>query len=189
MILTRIEKIYWAIYRWFRWDFKRFPFEIKQGIVNLYKWRKIIWKDRDWDFCFILRLMEFKMKNTLTELEKFEKSDRYTKYLKICISLIEKLQEEQYLNEWFEYCEIKFVTNRTESNINQIKYEFTYNNLKEYIEKYPHAKNIALNHKKYEHILKWGDHGLCTVIGIVRHEKAKKLFFKIMNNEIENWYT
>lgn len=189
MVLAKLERIYWSIYRWFKWDFKHIPSDVKQGIVNLYKWRKVTWKDRDWDYYFILEPMKFKMKNTLRCLEKYGEDGRKTKYLKLCISLIEKLQKEQYLNEWFEYCKIDIVHTNTNSNINQVKYEYTENNFKEYIRKYPHAKKLALRYKKHEQTLNWGDYGLCMVMGIVRHEKARRLLFKIIDNEIENWWT
>jgi len=37
--------------------------EFGRGINNLIKWRKIIWKDRWWDYYFLLKLLHFKLKN------------------------------------------------------------------------------------------------------------------------------
>lgn len=36
---------------------------LKYGIINLIKWFPIIWKDRDWDYGFILDILKFKLTN------------------------------------------------------------------------------------------------------------------------------
>jgi len=33
------------------------------GFRNLWRWKKIIWQDQDWDHSYLLRIMEFKMSN------------------------------------------------------------------------------------------------------------------------------
>lgn len=45
-------------------------YDLKYGIINLWKYRKIIWKDRDWDQYFLLELMSFKMKN-MSDLQRY----------------------------------------------------------------------------------------------------------------------
>jgi len=35
----------------------------KKGISNLWKWRKIIWKDRWWDYYYLLEMLRFKLRD------------------------------------------------------------------------------------------------------------------------------
>lgn len=37
--------------------------EFFRGIFNLWKWRKIIWRDRWWDYYFFLGILRFKLKD------------------------------------------------------------------------------------------------------------------------------
>jgi hypothetical protein len=34
-----------------------------RGLHNLWRWKRIIWQDQDWDYAYLLRIMEFKMAN------------------------------------------------------------------------------------------------------------------------------
>lgn len=40
-------------------------YNIKHGIKNFWKYRKVIWKDRWYDYSYILKLLEFKLKDTI----------------------------------------------------------------------------------------------------------------------------
>lgn len=42
---------------------------IIQGVKNLIAWFPVIWKDRDWDRSFLLRILQFKLKRMLPEIE------------------------------------------------------------------------------------------------------------------------
>jgi hypothetical protein len=35
---------------------------IKYGIQNFWKYKTLIWKDRDWDWCYLYQLQEFKLR-------------------------------------------------------------------------------------------------------------------------------
>lgn len=41
---------------------------IKYGIKNFWKYKSIIWYDRDWDYCFLLELVQFKLEQ-MSELQ------------------------------------------------------------------------------------------------------------------------
>ena len=49
-----------------------FYYNITQGVSNLFKWRKVIWNDRNWDDNYIFRILQFKFEN----MEKFFNSDK-----------------------------------------------------------------------------------------------------------------
>ncbi len=48
--------------RWFRQPYRN----VVNGVSNCWKWRKIIWGDRWWDYYFLMRILQFKLK----EMEK-----------------------------------------------------------------------------------------------------------------------
>ena len=41
----------------------RWTRNIMHGFRNLWRWKRIIWQDEDWDHAYLLRIMEFKMAN------------------------------------------------------------------------------------------------------------------------------
>lgn len=71
------------------------------GIKNLWKWRKTIYKDRDWDQWFIYEILKTKLKFqaeymakhgiTLTAHEK-------AKEMLECVDMIDKVQNEYYID-------------------------------------------------------------------------------------------
>jgi hypothetical protein len=44
---------------------------IKYGVKNLWRYRKVIWNDRDWDYAFLLNLVEFKTKTMSDTIKKY----------------------------------------------------------------------------------------------------------------------
>ena len=95
-------------------------YKIKQffrNIRNLIRWFPIIWKDRDWDDHFIFEILKFKLKN---QAEYIGYHDRHTtakrdaEIMMLCVRLIEKVQDEWYGREYFDYneSEYKFIDSK-----------------------------------------------------------------------------
>lgn len=79
-----IEDKYWAI---------------KTGLRNLKRWLPIIWKDQDWDHCYLLTMMETKFKYMANHHQYHGvllRRDRTAKQLRICELLCRRLNEENY---------------------------------------------------------------------------------------------
>jgi hypothetical protein len=57
----------------------------------------------------------------------------------------------------------------------------------QYLEKYPHALKVAKKDPRFKNYFEGKRNGVIAV-GIVRHEKAKKLLFKILEQRIEHWW-
>lgn len=70
-------------------------YRFKYSILNLFKFMKIIWNDRNWDYTYLYKLEKFKLQRILKE---FESNKCYveidTRYLKIAIKLLDILLEE-----------------------------------------------------------------------------------------------
>ena len=132
---------YWRLYRWCKWNL---PYQHKyfiNGVKNLYKWFWVIWKDRDWDHHYIFEILKFKLEKQakhLSEKNEYENSERNVELMMTCVKLINRIQNEYYIEE----C-------------------------------------IDLGLKTFKNA------DSC----IARHNKAKRLLFKILNDRIENWWS
>ena len=182
---------YWKVYRWFRWDAKHFHRDIAQGFKNLWRWFPIIWKDRDWDDHYIFEPLKFKLKNTA---KYFEKNQRFVgwenevRYMRICQTLINRIQDEYYKMEHYEFHEFKIDFVPTENNTYEMKSTTTRDDSHTYVSKYPRTKKMVLSNPHYNPLTKRGDKGIALAMGIERHNRAKKLLFKILEQRIEHWW-
>lgn len=81
---------------------RHFLYNLKYGIKNLFKYFKIIWNDRHWDYSFILILLKFKLetiKNSYSKKHHSTDVPYQLKYINICIILLDRLIENNFLEE------------------------------------------------------------------------------------------
>jgi hypothetical protein len=77
---------------WLRYD-------LPYGLRNLWRWLPIIWEDRDWDYVYLLRVMEAKMRwmsVCLRDHGHLLHSDRYARQLAVCAALAKRIREDNY---------------------------------------------------------------------------------------------
>jgi hypothetical protein len=181
---------YWKLYRWIKY---KLPYQhkyIQYGVKNLWDWFWIIWKDREWDYNYYWKIQKKKisqMRNHHAKNMRFESSDRIVEQMDLALSLIDKLQNDYYRDECYgdEYYQTKM---RVEDG--KIEFDDVKNELNRYIEKYPSAHRQVLNNPKY---LKYSgsensDFKISMLMGIERHDKAKRILFKLFENNIESWW-
>ena len=65
-----IEYIRHFIFERFISGIRRLYFNIKQGFKNIWVWKKVIWNDRDWDWLFLIIILQFKLEN----MAKYQKT-------------------------------------------------------------------------------------------------------------------
>ena len=71
-----------------------------QKIKHLYYWFPIIWDDRNWDWSYILIILNHKLKSVL---DRWEKNQMYigqskdTKKIRICTLLLNRLIKDDYI--------------------------------------------------------------------------------------------
>lgn len=214
-----------------------------EGIKNIFKWRKIVWNDRDWDYRFIMNAIKFKIKNTSKYIQKTQRHLNWkeeVRYMNIAIKLIDKLwgdlstDEEPYESEYFKYQKSEYnwipddkdIINKATTKANQINiakqienilndkdfsltepedvcevpndykgnYQMKIKKISENYDEY-FAKN-KLMHKKAIIYLKtnkqWNSpkskQTQAMVISHLKEEKARKLFFKILECKINSWW-
>jgi hypothetical protein len=68
---------------------------------NLIRWLPVIWNDFDWDYAFLLRIMEFKFRNMADCLENGFTTNRFktSKRLRIAAHLCHRLRKSSYYHE------------------------------------------------------------------------------------------
>ena len=72
------------------------------GLKNLWKWRKVIYKDRHWDHYYIYEILKTKLQFQADHLIKHgyhENSESDAKVMLTCVDLIDKVQNEYYIDE------------------------------------------------------------------------------------------
>jgi hypothetical protein len=162
------------------WRVKQFFRRIK----NLYRWFPIIWKDQDWDDHFIFEILKFKLKNQAEYIGKrgnHLSAERDAEIMMLCTRLIDKVQDEYYGTEYFDYqkSNVKFIDSETHPGSYEVELEHISDNLDDYFKKYPLiAKQVAEEDK----------HRKAFKIAKINEERAHKLLFKILEQNIRRWW-
>ena len=74
----------------------------KAGIRNLFKWFPIIWEDRDYDYCFLLEIIKFKISNMEQYFRKHGHhvhADRDANNMSKCGEVLYRIIEDNYGTE------------------------------------------------------------------------------------------
>jgi hypothetical protein len=163
-----------------RWFFIRLGMSIK----NVIRWLPVIWRDKDWDESFIYKILQFKLKNQseyIATRDWHTRAKRDAEIMMTCVRLIDKINEQYYGMEYFEYYDYDMSTD----NPNRfLEFNVTRDELDTYYAKYP------LTFKKI--VAQYGDakdrSSTALLMGDDRQEKARKLLFKILEQNIETWW-
>jgi hypothetical protein len=178
------DKWYWKLRRWVKHDLPYLHLEFVRGVKNLWRWFPVIWKDRDWDDHYIYKVLQFKLKNQAEYIGGrgfYLNAKRDAEIMMTCVRLIDKINEEYYGMEYFEYYDYDMSTD----NPNRfLEFNVTRDELDTYYAKYP------LTFKKIE--AEYGDtkdrSSTALLMGDDRQRKARKLLFKILEQNIETWW-
>ena len=172
------------------WRIKQFF----KSINNLIKWFPIIWKDRDWDDHFIFEILKFKLKNQAEYIGKrgnHLSAGRDAEIMMLCVRLIEKVQDEYYAGEYFKHYrqDLNFIDSELYPGMYEmISGEVRMDNLDTYFAKYPLIyKQIVEGKIKTPFKV---DTKLSTAIAMsyINQERAHKLLFKILEQNIRKWW-
>ncbi len=184
--MSREEKKYrQSFYWWFKLEGRFIPRNIIIGIKNLIKWFPIIFKDRDWDSYYILEVLKFKIKNTakyISDSNRYVGCERDVEIMNTVVRLIEKVQNETYSMEYMDHETGEFsLENFLEYRNSQdySKYFEKYPLIYKYVSKTPKQKDVFNNDY---------DNSIVLSMGMVNHQRAKKLLFKLLNEHIEKWW-
>ena len=189
------DEIYW---KFIGWRLKEF----KSSVSKLIRWLPIIWKDRDWDDHYIWELMKNKLRwqaNYIAKRDWHTRSELDAKRMRLCANLMDKVQDEFYSSEYSDYHEADFnwldVPDRTDYK--ELKIETTSERFNEFFKKYPLVyKKVLMDNKLQMFSIEPRDgetevdikQRIAMNIGHYNHNRARKLLFKIMEENIESWW-
>jgi len=158
-------------------------YSIPQGISNLIHYFPLVWKDRDYDKDYLLRILRYK----LSRMEKnFRRNDFYmgaqndADKMATCVRLIDRIRDDYYEMEYAEYLKEDFSLIKTENGL-QPKWETIEDNLDEYFHKYR-------TYLKREKDIPESRKSKAIVLAIYNQGRAKDLLFKILGSEIFKWW-
>ena len=188
------RKVIDRIYLWWDNEAQFYPKDFKSGVKNLWYWLPIIWKDRNWDHQFIFDILSHKLKAQSAYIggrDIHQNAKRDAEVMMTCVRLIEKVQDEWYGSEymdyhktkhWFEPCEDKTGYSTWESKELE-------ENFDDYFAKYPLIYKRVLNGEGvFNREGREGDKQTIAMnVAHINHDRARKLLFKIMEQNIERW--
>lgn len=184
------------------------------GIKSLMKWFPKVIEDRDWDHSYIIDALKFKIQNTCKYIETKQRHlnwENDVKYMRLALSLMDRLwpdmdtKEPPYDSEYSNYhvTEHKFVSltkkekETAKKDLGKKSKGSKRMEITEISERFDEffAKNKLMHKKAIEYIKK---HKVFTdpkskftqamVVSKLKHEKARKLLFKILEQKIEGWW-
>lgn len=179
---------------WWEQDGRYLLKNIKSGIKNLWYWLPVIWKDRNWDYRFIFDILKHKLEAQADFIDKrgiHVNNWKDARNMRICTELITRIQEGYYGSEymdyhktkhWFEPCEDKPGYSTWES-------KELYENFDVYFKKYPLIYKRVMNGEGWLKIEDDTEKSrIASCIAHINHDRARKLLFKIMEQNIESWW-
>lgn len=154
-------------------------YNIKYGTINLIQWLPIIWKDRDYDHYFLMRLLEFKLNKMGKSFKKYNnhtQTDAHVKQVNKCANIFKRLYEDEYLLNSFKNHDKKW------GNI-RVSFEECENpDFHEIILK---RKNVITEQDKTD---ERKESKVCSEKGYENQRKDLKEVFRIMYDNILTWW-
>jgi hypothetical protein len=190
-LFDKITDWWWKNIGWKIRDFYR-------SIKSVIRWFPIIWKDRDWDSWYIFTILQTKLKfqsKYIGERDFHVRAKRDAEVMNLCVNLIEKVRDEYYGMEYMDYfdTEYSFVDSDT-PGYKQMIFNKKSEWFEGYFKKYPLIYTQVLNSSKNilpiedEITKRVSNQKIAMNIAYINHKRARKLLFKILNDQIEYWW-
>ena len=178
---------------WWEHDGKYLHLNFKRGIENLWYWLPVIWKDRNWDHQFIFDILSHKLKAQSAYIGGrgiHVSAERDAEVMMTCVRLIEKVSSEWYSMEYMDYHKTKnWFEPADKEGYSTWESKQIEENFDDYFAKYPLVYKRVLNGEGWLKIEDDKDkHRIASNIAHINHNRARKLLFKIMEQNIEGWW-
>ena len=189
-----VRKLAW-IPLWWDHDGQYLHKEIKTGIKNIWYWLPIIWKDRHWDSHYIFEIMMHKLKaqsKYIGEGNIHTRAKRDAEVMMTCVHLMKLIQDETYSSEYFDYHKTKhwFEDMPGKEGYSSWESKLLEENFDDYFKKYPLIyKRVLGGEGVFKREGREDDKQIIAMnIGYINHERASKLLFKMMEQNIQKWW-
>lgn len=187
------------LYFWWKFNVRYFHKDLYRGIKNLIIWLPIIWKDRDWDSYYIFKILEHKLKlqsKAISKRDIYVNAKRDSEVMMTCVKLMERLRNDYYQMEYIDYHETEFwfekIKDKPDSSL--FKSKIKSETFEEYFKKYPLIYKKVLNGEGFfrsntnDESESENKHIIAMNIAHINQERAKRLLFKILEENIERWW-
>lgn len=181
-----------SIKLWWKFEGRYIHNNIQAGIKNLIKWFPVIWKDRDWDHTYIWYVLKFKLEQQAKCIGGYDRhvsAQRDAEIISTCVRLIDKIMEDFYVHEYFDYHELSHSFDDIENSENKIlNTKLISENYDDYFAKYPlvYKRILASEEPFFSNTTKTN---IAMNMCQCNQERAEKLLFKILQENIGKWWT
>lgn len=195
MIEIKTTKIGWTrkISLWWKLSGQYMFSDLLQGLQNLWRWKRIVWLDRNWDHRYIFDILQFKLEQQAKYISKRDfhtEAKRDAERMQTCVRLIEKIKTEFYATEYMDYHETNYWFDDCEDQpgFSELKCETLSENYNMYIKKYSRVFQQLESGKLKNY---WSmEHPQQIAMNIAQHNhiRAKRLLFTLLERNIESWW-
>jgi hypothetical protein len=159
------------------------------GCKNLIKWTPIIWKDRDRDGSYILKILQKKIefqREYLVNSNRHIRIDSDNRDMTIVLNLLERVMDEYYQMECMDYWDSEFEFNEVpgKPNVKSLKINVKSERYDEFLSKYPSSVRAVIKEEGEQKDKKT----LCLLVSYYNHNKANKLLFRILQERLGYWW-
>ena len=190
-----VRKFEWISLWWYH-DGKYLHRNFKIGIKNLIYWFPIIWKDRNWDSHYIFEILKHKLKAQSKYIgcrDTHTQAKKDAEIMMTCVRLMEKVQDEFYSSEYSDYHKTKhWFEPADKEGYSTWESGILSEDFDSYIKKYPLIEKRVMNG---EGVFKLDGEDTLEIkqriamnIGHINHDRARKLLFKLIEQNIEKWW-
>ena len=180
---------------WWRFEARYYHKDFINGVKNLIKWFPTVWKDRDYDQAFIYDILSKKLEfqsKYIGGRDFHTRAKRDSEVMNTCVRLISKVRNDDYDMEYMDYHETNFyfVPCEDDSEYSEMKCNEISENFDEYFKKYPRQYKRVLS-GEVNRFKREGEKDkklIAMEIAHENHERARKLVFKMLEQNIEKWW-
>jgi hypothetical protein len=186
---------------WWRHEGRYYHKDIYRGIKNLIAWFPVIWKDRNWDHCYIYKVLQFKLEQQayyIGSRDRHTTAKRDVEKMLLCARMCQIQQDSLYEMEYMDYEDrrIEFVPmpdyKIDGESCYEMKSTLLHDNLDEYFAKYPRQYRRALSGEINMFKTSSPEDKTRELIAMeIAHENQKRsrqLLFKILDDNIERFW-
>jgi hypothetical protein len=162
---------------------------ISYGIENLYNYFWVIWRNREWDGAFTYELLQRKIeiqRKYLINRNSFVSTEQTNRDMTLILNLLNRVQNEYYADEYFDYYDLKLDFVRTEDTHQElytIESEYSNERYDEYLSKYP--RTVKLVKSQYPELT---DHDLCGRVGQHLQEKCHRILHRMLEDKLMGFW-
>jgi hypothetical protein len=148
-----------------------------------------MYHDRDWDGDYILKILQKKIEYQRKELvnaNRHTEVERDNRYMTLTLNLLERVRQDHYSLECMDYWDntISFEDVLDNKNLKEIKIETSSGRFDEYLNKYPSSVRAIIK----EHGEQDDKKRLCLMVSYYNHNKANKLLFRVLEENVAHWW-